>query len=100
MHPHHPSTSRRRRRCARHTPSRKGAKEAQGSFLCAFLAPVRLGVCLVFSEKNCPPCRSRGRSFDVSVEPALSPAPNPQYHKELAMRFMVIVKATKESEAG
>src|SRR5882672_10152098 len=45
-------------------------------------------------------CRFRGPSFDVMIEPGLTPAPNPNPEGDKTMRFMVMVKANKHSEAG
>src|SRR5438874_11341451 len=53
-------------------------------------------------------CRSRGPSFDATVEPRFSagrirpgsPAPNLNPKGDSTMRVLVLVKATKDSEAG
>src|SRR6267143_1102072 len=55
-------------------------------------------------RKRSLPCRSRGRSFDVEVEPGTDPDATVREARLPTngddMRFMVIVKANKESEAG
>src|ERR1051326_4162723 len=48
-------------------------------------------------KKSLHPCRSSRPPFDVIVEPGFSSA---NKKERLQMRFMVMVKATKDSEAG
>jgi len=56
------------------------------------------------ARKRSLPCRSHGRSFDVEVEPGTEPDATVREARLPTngddMRFMVIVKANKESEAG
>src|SRR3954454_3460123 len=54
-----------------------------------------------------PPYRSRGPWLGVSGGPGFSrsrpsgcPAPNPKSEGEMTMRFMLLVKADKNTEAG
>jgi hypothetical protein len=64
--------------------------------------------CHVVSNRGSLPCRSGARSFDVHTEPRKSPAnlpasmlqPITPTTRNTTMRFMILVKASKESEAG
>src|SRR5262245_26144988 len=51
-------------------------------------------------QKNREPCRFFSWPFDVWTGPELFGPPNRQLQQERTMRFMVLVKATKDSEAG
>jgi hypothetical protein len=56
------------------------------------------------AEKDSSTCRSRGPSFDVTVEQGFrpgqtrSPAPNPKPEGDTAMRFMMLVKADQSTD--
>src|SRR5215813_11303942 len=47
-----------------------------------------------------PPVQREGRVWVWRSQPSGSPAPNPKPEGERTMRFMVLVKANKDTEAG